>query len=410
MPVTRRISLMGLLLVSLMSSAHAAETLTLTRAEALAIERAPLLSHHRTNVNAVAERVVYEGRLPDPQLTVGAVNVPTDSWSLRDEDMTMLSVGVRQNIPAGDTLAARERRAQKTLSREEAMLEIQRRTLLRQLRHLWFELYAQEHSLDFIDRSRELQQRTLKAAEGRYRAAQEQQQVVLRERQALARLDEKALMVRSQIARVRAQLARYLGEAANDTLPTELAPLPPVPEFDVTRHPEWLAGQAGIDIAQAEVELTRQEYKPGVMLDLSYGFRRPMPNGTERSDMVTAMVTVDLPLFRSKRQDRRLAEKQSFETAARFELEDKQRELQAMYAAARAERDALEARVKLVAEQLLPDMRREAQVAAGFARDANLRREAQMKALDAELELLRLHAEHAKSAAELLYLTGEPQS
>jgi outer membrane protein TolC len=415
MPDSRFTSPAGALFICLLTVAplHArAEVLTLARAEQTALDHAPWFQHHRTNVAAAAERVVHEGRLPDPQLTLGAVNVPTDSFSLRQDDMTMLTVGVRQNLPAGDTLAAREWRARKELSREEARLEIERRTLLKQVREQWFALWLQERSLRLVEAARALQQRALAAAEGRYRAAQERQQEVLRARQALARLDEQVLMIRAQAARRRAQLARFLGDVGNEPLPAELASLPALAKaFEPTRHPEWLAAQAGLEAAQADTDITRQEYKPGMMFDLAYGFRGAMPNGAERPDMVSAMVTFDLPLFREKRQDRRLAEKQALETAARFETEDKRRELQAMHEAARAEHEALAARVRLLENELVPNARREAEVtAAGFVRDANELRAAQMKALDAELDLIRLRVQLATSHAELLYLTGESDS
>ena len=65
------------------ASARADEALlTLTQAESLAQTHAPWLAHHRTAASAAAERVVYEGRLPDPQLILGALNVPTDTWKL----------------------------------------------------------------------------------------------------------------------------------------------------------------------------------------------------------------------------------------------------------------------------------------------------------------------------------------
>jgi outer membrane protein TolC len=156
--------------------------------------------------------------------------------------------------------------------------------------------------------------------------------------------------------------------------------------------------------------MARQEYKPGWMLDLSYGFRRPMPNGMERPDMVTAMVTLDMPIFRDKRQDRRLAEKQAMETGMRYEIEDKRRELEVMYRSMRAEYDALTEREKIFVQELLPATRRESQVTvAGFARDQAEYREAIMKTLDTELEYLRLRADRVKAQAELLYLTGESQ-
>jgi outer membrane protein TolC len=383
--------------------------LTLTQAESLAQTHAPWLAHHRTNANAAAERVVYAGQLPDPQLVLGAINVPTDTWSLDQEDMTMVMVGLRQNFPPGDTLALRGRRAEKELTREEAKIEVERRMLVKQVRQTWLELYYQEESLRRLQESRRLQNKQLEAAERRYRAAADLQQVVIRARQAVARIDEREPMLKAQIARTRAQLGRWIGAAAALPLPAALPALPaPSADFDAARHPEWLASEAMFDAARLDVDMARQDYKPAWMLDLSYGLRRPMPDGTERPNMATAMVTLDMPLFPGKRQDRRLAEKQAMENGARFEAEDKRRELEAMYQSTRAEYAALTESARIFEEQLLPAMRRESQVTiAGFARDQTEYRDAQIKVLDAELEYTRVRVDLAKTQAELLYLTGE---
>ena len=415
MPALPFYSLIGIVLVIPLLAPAAARadeallTLTLTRAESLALEQAPALARARTNVSASAERVVYEGRLPDPQLVLGAINVPTDSFSFREEDMTMSMIGIRQSFPPGDTLALKGRRAEKELTREEAKVEVERRNLLKQVRQAWLELYFQQESLRRLQESRRLQQKLLEAAEGRYRAAADMQQVAIRARQAVARVNEREPMLKAQIARTRAQLGRWIGAAATLPLPAALPVLPvPATDFDAARHPEWLASEAMFDAARLEVDMARQDYKPAWMLDLSYGLRRPMPDGTERPNMVTAMVTLDLPVFRAKRQDRRLAEKQAMENGARFEAEDKRRELEAMHQSMRAEYDALAERARIFEEQLLPAMRRESQVTiAGFARDQTEYRDAQMKVLDTELEYTRVRVDLARTQAELLYLTGE---
>lgn len=405
--------LAGILIIQLatVSGVLAAPELTLAEAERLALEHAPWLQHHRTNVDAAAERAVYESRLPDPQLTVGLLNVPTDSYRLDREDMTMTMVGIRQSFPPGNVLKLKGQRAEMELTREQARVEMEYRNLLRQVRQTWVELYFQQQSLNTLEELRRLARKQLEAAEARYRAAQEMQQTVLKARQALARLNEREPMLRAQKLRLQAQLARWVGEIAYRSLPSELPSLPTVSEtFDHTRHPDWLAAQYGLEQARIEVDMARQEYKPGWMLDLSYGFRRPMPNGMERPDMVTAMVTMDMPIFRDKRQDRRLAEKQTMETGMRHEIEDKRRELEAMYQSMRAEFEALAEREKIFMQELLPATRRESQVTvAGFARDQVENREALMKTLETELEYTRLHADQLKTQAELLYLTGEPQ-
>jgi len=391
-------------------SAFAQTELTLAEAERLALEQAPWLQQYRNNANAAAERTVYEGRLPDPQLTFGFVNVPTPSYSLRQEDMTMTMIGVRQTFPPGNTLALRTNRAESMSERENARLEVERRGLLKRVRATWLEIYYAEQGQRLLETARDLAQRDLEATESRYRAAQEMQRMLFRARQALARIDERLPTLRAAAVTARAQLQRWIGTAAREPLSDAPPSLPSLPTgFDPTRHPEWLAVQADLGAARAEVGMAREDYKPGWMLDLSYGFRRPMPNGVERADMVSAMVTLDMPIFRDKRQDRRLAERQAREAAARYGAEDKRRELETLYDTWRTEYDALAARVQVFEQALMPAIQRELHVTlAGFAREQTERRDARMKQLNAELELLRLRVDLAKTQNELLYLTGEP--
>jgi outer membrane protein TolC len=409
MPALRFYTLTGLAvgLLTVSSSLWASE-LSLARAEALALDQSARLSHHRTNVMAANERVVYGARLPDPQLTFGVVNVPSDSFSLRDDDATMTVIGVRQQFPPGDTLTLRERRAQIEVAGEESQFEMERRALTKRIRELWLDLYLQEQSARVVEGSRGLQERALTAAQARYRAAQESQQTVLRNRQALARLDERLLMYRAQASARRAELSRWLGDAANDPISSDLPALPVPAELDLAKQPDVRYAETGLEIAKTDVDLARQEYKPGFMVDVQYGARQSAADGTRRPGMVTAMLTLDVPLFAGKRQDRRVAEKRAMEAAAEFQADDTRREVQAMYRATRAENEALAARVKLFEEQLLPDARRESTVtASGFARDTNELREARIRAIDTELELLQVRVELAKSQAALLYYAGE---
>lgn len=397
----------GLLLIAL-PVLGVADELTLAEAERLALDNAPWLKHHRAAAQASAERAVYEGRLPDPQLTLGALNVPADSLRLNQEDMTMLMVGVRQSFPPGQTLKLREQRAQSENAGEQAKNALEQRLLLKQVRLNWFDLYYQEAALRQIAEARRLQQKQLEATEGRFRAAQEPPQAVFKARAVLARLNERAPMIEAQQARVRAQLGHWLGEAAYAALPEILPVLPPFAEFDVAQHPEIEAARAMESAARAEVGIASQEYKPGWMLDINYGIRQDAPNGMPRSNLVTAIVTIDLPLFRGTRQDRRVAEKQALADGAGHEIDDKRRELEMMYRGLRAEHTALTARAAVFDNELLPALRRETQVTAtGFARDQADYRDAQMRLLDAELEYTRLRVDIARAHAEILFLAGE---
>lgn len=389
--------------IVLASLPSAADSLSLMRAETLALERAPALARERANVAAASERVVHEGRLPDPTLTLSAINVPTDNFSLTQDDMTMLGVGLRQAFPPGQTLDLRSRRAAAALTRDEARLEAERRNVLRQVRRAWFDTYAAERLLELHQEEKRVAQRDLDATESRYRAAQEAQRAVLRARSTFARVHERESMLQAKLAQARAALARFIGEAAYEGLPaTPPALEPPAEAFDATLHPEYRAAAGDTETMATEVALAREDYKPGYMVDVMYGVR------ADRADMITAQVGIDLPLFRAKRQDRRLAERERLQDAASASAEDKRRELMAMYDQTRAEHAALRERLRLYERELLPALRREAAVTiAGFGRDQTELREARMRELEARAEHIRLQTELTQTQVELLYLTGD---
>lgn len=378
--------------------------LTLAEAERLAIESAPMLARQNDAVAAAGARAGYEDRLPDPQLAIGALNVPTDSFRFDAEEMTMVMVGLRQSFPAGRTLRYRGERAQHELERERARADGTRRDLLRQVRLAWLDLYALDAEGRVIERMRPLMTSQREAAEGRYRAGADSMQKMLEARQMADRLIDRDHDLRARRARAEARLAVLIGADAYRPLPEELPTLPVAKPFAEAQHPEVRAADAEVAAAQSETAMAREEYKPGMMVEVSYGSRQNRP------DMMSAVLTFDLPLFPGRVQDRKVAEKRALEDAAQREREERRRLLEADERAARIEAESLDQRLRLYTDRLLPDADRQTHVTvAGFARDQSEYREARLRALDTEIEYTRLRAERARVQAELLYLAGETQ-
>jgi outer membrane protein TolC len=122
------------------------------------------------------------------------------------------------------------------------------------------------------------------------------------------------------------------------------------------------------------------------------------------------MVQLELPLFRDKRQDRRLAASEQQVFAATQSRDEKLRELKRMLDAGYAKWQRLGERRALYRERLVPDAESHARAAlqayqAGLSDFSRLMR-ARIGELDARLEDLRLEVERAKVQAELLYPQG----
>jgi len=166
-----------------------------------------------------------------------------------------------------------------------------------------------------------------------------------------------------------------------------------------------------IEAAQTAVDLARQASRPGWMLDVSYGFRGGEMDGEDRPDMLSAMVSVDLPIFKADRQNREVA-------AARAEAQglhemhtDHQREMRAMLAEAWGVVQRTGELEQFFETELLPLADQSVQAALlGYRSNRAMVDEvvaARRAALDAKLKHLRLAAERAQAQYDMDYLVGE---
>ncbi len=400
---------------------QAEEALTLEQAERTALARDVSAPAIKARAQALSEAAVAAGELPDPKLKLGMMNLPTDSFSRSQEAMTQLQVGVRQAIPPRGTLEAR-REGMEARSRAEALrAEATRRKVLREVRQAWLEVWYQVEGGRIVDDLRTLFEQLVVVTRDYYAAGRKNQQDVLRAQVELSLLDDRRTRFRTEEEAARAALARWIGEGpANRPLSREFPALPPLPDraslrAALARHPEVLAANARIEAAQKALAEARARYRPGLMFDVTYGNRvGNNPDGSSRADFLSAMVSLDLPLFTKNRQDRTFsARRQEFE-AARLVRDDLIRRLEKSLDADLARLGRLDERIRHYDRKVLPETAQNAEASlaayrSGVTDFTGLMR-ARLTELDSRLMALRLRVDRAKAQARLLYLasrTGE---
>ena len=397
--------------------ARAGPSLGLADAERIAIERDAVLAQLATESAGMRRRAVAEGSLMDPRLRVGAVNVPVDDWSLTAEDMTMVEVGVSQEFPSGRTRTLARQRMEQISTASQAAAQDRRRAVQREVRRVWVELAWIAAARELVDGQVAWVEQMRNAARARYASGEGRQIDLLQAGLDVAMLREQRLDLDREEAMRRSQLARWLGEedaarAGPFTLPAR-AELPPLATLEarLEAHPAQQNYARRIEAAQTGVELAEQSTRPGWMLDLSYGFRGGEMDGKPRPDMVTAMVSVDLPFFNGGRTAAEV-------DAARAEAEglhemhtDHQREMRAMLAEAWNEVQRAGEIEKFYESDLLPLADQTVQ-AALLAYRGNRAMfddvvEARRVALETGLKRLRIAADRAQAQYQIDYLAGE---
>ncbi len=414
----RRIPLGLVLALALVSFSPVAPALSLAEAERIAVERDAVLHVLAEESLAMRERGVAEGQLMDPRLRLGAVNLPVDSFSLDDEDMTMLELGVSQEFPAGDTRRLARERMEISASASEAVAADRRLRVRLEVRRVWTELAYLQRAGELLEVEEDWVEQLRRSATARYASGQGKQLDVLRAGLDAAMLRERQLDLDRDEATQRAQLRRWLGEeAARQAGPFALAVArEPAPlaelEHRLHQHPAQLDYERRIRAAEATAELALQRNRPGWMLDLSYGWRDgEMQDGRSRSDMVSAMVSFDLPLFRKNRQDREVSAARA-DARGLVELhEDHVREMSGMLAEAWAEANRTLELERFYESQLLPLAEQSVEAAMLAWRNNRAMIEevisAREVALETRLKHLRLAADRTQAQHEIDYLSGD---
>ncbi len=391
--------------------------LSLAEAEAIALQNDPAVAAYIATADAHVQQSRVADTLPDPKLRLGLFNLPTDSFDLDQEPTTQLRLGVQQMFPRGDSLALRaEQMTLQGNSTRQLAVDAERK-LLRDVRIAYLNLYYQTRAVDIIIDNRALFSQLVDITKDRYAAGRAKQQDVISASLQLSRLDDRISKTRGMQARYRADLGRWLGDAAAADIDNNFPALPAVAAVDISSealasHPLIEADKRLLDAARKSTDIARQDYKPGINAVFEYRKRfGDNPDGSERTDMLAAMVTMDIPLFSEERNDQNVAASEQQVTAARFRLDDRLRQLKQQYDISLADYRRASEREQLYRDSLLENANANARAAlnayqSGVAEFTGLM-QAQITELDVKLDALRIRIDGAIAQAKLLYLTGE---
>jgi cobalt-zinc-cadmium efflux system outer membrane protein len=404
-------------------------------------------------------RIAPAGARPDPTLMAGVQNLPLASPSFRSEEMTMKMIGIAQSFPASGKLARRTRAARAEADAAQAEITMAALDVEREVKDAYYDVVEATDLLAITSRGQSLLTRLLPAAEAQYVSGSGVQADLVKARLEATRLAVDGAQLaedrRSAIARLRAALFvdadgragprrnsdpysptmlspsdgaidgefswpnRVLRAALGDTtaMPRFTAATldarvtdSPVPSVDsmfamaVRANAGLRAHEAMIGAAAARAENAARATRPDIDVALQYGQREG------RSDMITATVSIPLPLQHHGNQDAEAA-------ATRADVDALEAEHGAQLAALRRdiarlasalERDRTQLAIYRAA--LIPQARAgvsslTTSYGAGRASLSSVT-DGQMTSLTYESQFVHTLADFAKSLAELEQLIG----
>lgn len=408
----------GLLMSGLLLSVPGySQSISLQQAEQLAIDRDPMLGAYRAQSQAWLEKSAAADTLPDPRITLGLLNYPTDTFRRDQEPMTQFRIGLQQMLPRGDSLAVRSRQFQSSAKMSQAAEQNRQQMLRMQVRTTYLELLYWVEAERVVRENQTLFRKLVSVTESQYASGVQRQQDVIRAGLELDMLSDRLDMIRTQQQTIRADLGKLIGhdaaEAITLAIPPASAELPALRKIeDFDTHPMLQIKAAQVDKRQYGIDMAKQAYKPSWMFELGYGFRDGTnPDGSQRADFASAIVSFDVPLFTADKQDRQLAASRFEYQAAVDEHEESRRELYRQYLQAHAQAGQLDARLQRFVKTIIPQARENAEAALYNYQSrrgdfASLMR-ARITALDTTLKQIRLKIDYRKALAKMTYFSGD---
>jgi len=402
-----------LLSVVLLLGARAALAQPLSLEEALraADVHSPRLAAQRHALASAEHQSARAGELPDPKLKLGIDNLPVtgpDRYRYDRDFMTSRTIGVSQEFPNAAKREARTQRAERARDVESAAVQASRAALQRDVAAAWLDLHfaaSARMALQRLARQIELQSGAAPSAiaRGRQNAAD-----AFMLRQAVEEVNDRLIEQERASAKARFVLAALIGDAAARPLaePPDMARVPQPAEAMLARlseQPQLRVLERREALARAEVDMARSERRTDWMLEIEYGQRRPYFD-----NMLSVMLSFDLPLRRERRQDRDIASRLAELEQARAMQEDARRMREAEVRGWLADLETAERRIGRYEQVLLP-LARERSAAAqaayrGGRGELGPVLEAERALAEAELGRVQMLAERAKAWANLAFL------
>jgi outer membrane protein TolC len=423
--LTRRSYSWGLLIILLMSALTRAEgtadlSLGLVEARSRALENNPGLAEMQERYEALTHVAPQKGTLPDPVVSLNAMNLPWSSFDLNQENMTQIQLGVSQMFPFPGKLSLREDVA---LFEAEAALhsvEEMRLNLDMNVTVTWWDVYFLDRSLDTIKQNQSLLRQFVVVAETKYEVGKGLQQDVLLAQLELSKLLDQQIRLNTMRDH-RAIRLNVLMDVSPEmpvllpvmmSQPTEaIAAEPLLYQRAISSRPILRQEEAAISASESRLALAKKDYYPDFKLGVAYGNRQDDELGRSRDDFLSVMLSVNIPLYAGSKQSEAVEQRTRELAKNRYSLVDQRNLVFFSIATASADHQQATDQLSLFGEGIVPQARQTVEsMMAGYQVDQvdflNLVR-SQMTLLNYELQYWKAFTEVNQSLARIRAAVGE---
>lgn len=369
---------------------------------------------------------IASSTLADPTLKVGFGGLPVDSFKFDEDPMTNISVGLMQKFGRGSSLDLQQKQTGQQADVLAMQVQVRELEVANAITQLWIELGFLQKAEAILHENRQLLSEMETYIKTNYSIGKSESQDLLQAQLQLSRLDEKLQTNRQLQGRTYAQLTEWLPNLAeqksqgikalewstlNKLLNSKASQ--DTEFYDLLKsNPTIKMSELAITATKTKVDIADESYSPQFGVEVMYAYRQANGMGGQpASDLVSAYVTMDIPLFTDKRQDQNYAAAQYQVGAAKSQRDVLLRQMNAKVNSLFVDKNNLEQRLSRYNHTLLPQAKdRTRAVERGYENNTaqfNDVISAASDELSIELEKQRLFSDLDKTYSNLaFYLNG----
>jgi cobalt-zinc-cadmium efflux system outer membrane protein len=288
-----------------------------------AIQANPAIKEKAQITTAAKEAVRPAGALDNPEVSLGLLNLPVDTFALNQVDMTNApQIAVRQKFPFPGKRRLRSELAEEQsrsddFSHQDKINEIRSRVI-----QGYWSLALAYASYDITQKDKQLWQQVVEVAETRYAVGQGMQADVLQAQVELGNYLDRLFQWQQRQESISADLNALRSKPPGTAIarPQPLKPRPQTLNLDnllalAAEQPQLQALKSQVAKQEKAVQLARKDFLPDFGVGVAYGFRENKPTVT-RPDFFSTTLSLDIPIWWKAKQKPKLREQKAREAAA----------------------------------------------------------------------------------------------
>ncbi|NIA28993.1 MAG: TolC family protein [Actinobacteria bacterium] len=280
-----------------------------------ALKNNPGLEAAEQKVLAVERRIPQAGALPDPQLMLGLMNLPLNSFAFDQEPMTGKVISVMQMFPFPGKLGLDTKMAKQEANSEKYKKEEIENRIVTLVKKTYYNIYAIDRAIETVETNRSLMQQFVRVAETKYATGSGLQQDVLRAQVELTKLEDDLIMWQQKRKAVSARLNALLNRETDKVIPVTFRELSTADRFPANTNlaetrPLLKAWAEMVGKTETSIKRARKNYWPNFSIGAGYSQRDNLENGAVMHDFISTTVSMNIPLYFHRKQRAKVQEQE----------------------------------------------------------------------------------------------------